>query len=199
LAAAVSVPFTFSAGSPACARVALTSDTSCDPMSPPVTPAAAAACTVVTVPVGDGVGVGVGVTVVVVVGPGVIKLEARGVLDGVGDAPGVLETDGVGEADAGVEDADGPTVGVAVAAAANEAVGKLKTGVALASRLDAVIGLKGETGSIRMPSCGPAGVVTLGATRGPLPQATAVIPNTPSVKSRATADRPARHPCNNIT
>jgi hypothetical protein len=110
-------------------------------MSPPVTPAAAAACTV-TVPVGDGVAV-----TGVVVGPGVAELEPNGVLEGAGVAPGVLDADGVGEADA-----DGAGVTVAVATAARDAVGKLKTGVALASRLDAVMGLVAETGSIRMPS-----------------------------------------------
>lgn len=114
-----------------------------------MTAAAAAACTLVTVPVGDGVVVTV-VVVVVVVGPGVAELEANGVLEGAGVAPGVLDAAGVAETEAGVDDADG--AGVAVAATARDAVGKLKTGVALASRLDAVMGLVAETGSIRMPS-----------------------------------------------
>ena len=136
-------------------------------------------------------------TVDVVAGPGVTEPVARGVLEGVGEGPGVVDADSVGDADEGVAEADGS--GVGVAAEARDAVGKLNTGVALASRLDAVIGLVALTGSIRMPSCEPAFAVALDGTNGPLPQATVAIAKTAREKSRAAADRPARHPCNDIT
>src|SRR4051812_18670370 len=161
-------------------------------MSPLGAPAAVAACTLPTVTVRDGVAIRVAV------GPGVVDVAARGVADGVGVAPGVLDTDGVGEADSGVGEAE--TTGVAVGvASASDVDGRLNTGVAPASRLEASIGFATTTGSIVMPSCEALDASRSDGASDPPPHATAVNARTPSVKSRATVNRPARQPCNNIT